>query len=127
MAHETMDGLSDQRIMKFSGCLLLVLVVASGCRTPQAPANPRTNARAKAILHYFQGLEARSGKRVVSGQFSNFGDGANVQILSQIHDQAGHWPALLGADYAGRGGIATEAPNRAVLAYWQRGGLVTIS
>ena len=108
-------------------CLSLAVILLSGCRTPQSPANPDANARAKAILKYFQGLEARPAKRVVSGQFSDFGGGANLRLMTEIHDQTGHWPALLGADYAGRGGITTEAPNQAVLEYWRQGGLVTLS
>ncbi len=113
--------------MKPFTSLLFAAILLSGCRTPQSPANPHTNDRAKAILNYFQGLEAQPDKRVVSGQFSNFGDGANLRLVTQIHDQTGHWPALLGADYAGRGGISTQAPNQAVLEYWQQGGLVTLS
>lgn len=113
--------------MKSVACLSLAVIVLSGCRTPQSPANPHTNDRAKAILNYFQSLEARPDKRVVSGQFSNFGDGANLRLVTQIHEQTGHWPALLGADYAGKGGISTNAPNQAVLEYWQQGGLVTLS
>ncbi|HUA38560.1 MAG TPA: glycosyl hydrolase [Candidatus Sulfopaludibacter sp.] len=113
--------------MKIFCCLLLAAPLASGCRTPQAPANPAANVRAKAVLRYFQSLETRSDRRLVSGQFSNFGDRANLDLLNEIHDRTGHWPALLGVDYAGRGGISTEAPDRAAIEYWQGGGLVTVS
>jgi mannan endo-1,4-beta-mannosidase len=107
--------------------LLVAALPMSGCRTSPAPANPHTNDRARAVLEYFQSLEARPDKHIVSGQFSNFGDGANLRLVNRIHEQTGHWPALLGADYAGSGGIHTEAPNRAVTTYWQQGGLVTLS
>jgi len=113
--------------MKSIVCLWLAAVLLSGCRTAQAPANPRANARAKAVLKYFQDLDARPDKRIVSGQFSDFGDGADLRLATEIRDRTGHWPALLGADYAGRGGITTEAPNRAILDYWNQGGLVTLS
>ncbi|MCB1128097.1 MAG: beta-mannosidase, partial [Verrucomicrobiae bacterium] len=44
------------------------------------------------------------------------------------HTKTGEWPALLGADYADfpRGSLTWEAPNRAAIAYWRQGGLVTI-
>jgi mannan endo-1,4-beta-mannosidase len=113
--------------MKYISCFLLAALLISGCRTAQAPANPHANARAIAVLKYFQALDARPDKRIVSGQFSDFGDGADLRLATEIHDRTGHWPALLGADYAGQGGITTEAPNRAVLKYWQQGGLVTLS
>jgi len=109
------------------GCLLLAMTFASGCRTPQSPANPHANAQTKAVLKYFQSLEGRSNKRLLSGQFSNFGDRANLRLLENIHDQTGHWPAIFGADYAGRGGISSEAPNQAAIEYWRQGGLVTLS
>jgi mannan endo-1,4-beta-mannosidase len=108
-------------------CLLLTTILASGCRTSQAPANPKSNVRAKAILEYFQSLEGRTNKCVLSGQFSNFGQGADLRLVTEIHDQTGHWPAILGVDYAGRGGITHGAPNQAAIEYWKQGGLVTIS
>jgi mannan endo-1,4-beta-mannosidase len=102
-------------------------VLVSGCRTPQAPANSHSNTRARAVLTYFQSLEARPDKRLLSGQFSNFGGRANLDLLTEIHDQSGHWPAFLGVDYAGRGGVSTEEPNKTAIEYWKEGGLVTVS
>ena len=113
--------------MKKIVCLLLTLLLSTGCRTPQRPANPKTNAKAKVILAYFQNLEGRTNKCVLSGQFSNFGAGANLRLVNEIHDKTGHWPAILGVDYAGGGGITHVAPNRAAIEYWQQGGLVTVS
>jgi mannan endo-1,4-beta-mannosidase len=112
---------------KSGACLWLAAILLCGCRTPQAPANPHVNARARAVLNYFHELDARPDKRIVSGQFSNFGDGADLRLVTRIHEQTGQWPALLGADYAGQGGIHVEAPNRVVLDYWNQGGLVTLS
>jgi mannan endo-1,4-beta-mannosidase len=63
----------------------------------------------------------------LSGQFANFGDRANLELFDEIHQRTGHWPAILGVDYAGRGGIRTEEPNQAAIAYWRQGGLVTVS
>ena len=107
--------------------VLLAAALVSGCRTPQAPANPHVNPRAQAVLRYFQGLETRSDPRLLSGQFSSFGNRANLDLLAEIHDRTGHWPAMLGVDYAGGGGISPEDPNRAAIEYWTAGGLVTVS
>ena len=64
----------------------------------------------------------------MSGQFSNFGRGANLMLAAQIYNQSGHWPAILGVDYADfRRGITYQAPNVAAIAYWKQGGLVTVS
>jgi len=113
--------------MKYVCWILLAVALVSGCRTPQAPANAQVNPRARAVLKYFQSLEGRSDKRLLSGQFSSFGNRANLDLLTEIHDRTGKWPAILGVDYAGRGGISTENPNRAATEYWTQGGLVTVS
>jgi mannan endo-1,4-beta-mannosidase len=93
------------------------------------PANPRANAKAREILGYFQSLSGRSGKHVLSGQFTDFGRRANLQIMTSIHDKTGHWPAILGADYAdfGRGGLTWQAPNQAAIDYAKQGGIISIS
>jgi mannan endo-1,4-beta-mannosidase len=114
--------------MKYTFSLLLAVICLSGCRTAQPAANPDSNAKTKAVLKYFQSLESRSDKRLLSGQFSNFGNGANLRLVTQIHEQTGHWPAILGVDYADfRKGITYDAPNKAAIEYWKQGGLVTIS
>jgi hypothetical protein len=93
------------------------------------PANPHANASARAVLDYFYGLAARKEKRVLSGQFTDFGNGANLRLIENIHTQTGYWPALIGVDYAdfGKGGLTFAAPNRTAIEYWRQGGLVTIS
>lgn len=115
--------------MKTIGTLWLLgnLIFACYSGNAQEPANSNANARAKAILKYIQSLEARTDKRLLSGQFSNFGNGANLRLLNEIHTKTGHWPVLFGADYAGAGDISPGAPNRAAIEYWKQGGLVTIS
>lgn len=92
--------------MKNICCVLFAAVLVAGCRTPQAPANSHLNAQGRNVLQYLQSLEARPDKRLLSGQFSNFGNRANLDLVTEIHDQTGHWPALLGVDYAGQGGVS---------------------
>lgn len=111
--------------------LLLFLGLAASCLAGpvQEPANPDLNPKSRALLRFFQELEARPARRLVSGQFSDFGNGASLELAKRIHDTTGKWPALLGVDYAdfGKGGLTTQAPNRAAVEYWKRGGLVTVS
>lgn len=65
---------------------------------------------------------------MLSGQFTDFGNGANLGIMQAIQEKTGHWPALLGVDYADfpRGSVTTKKPNEVVIAYWKQGGLVTV-
>ncbi|HEY3763073.1 MAG TPA: glycosyl hydrolase [Verrucomicrobiae bacterium] len=115
--------------MKISFCLLLsAIVLAVHTAGAEPSANSNANPEAKAILTYFQSLESRPDKRLVSGQFANFGRGANLMLAMQIHNQSGHWPAILGVDYADfRRGITYQAPNATAITYWKQGGLVTVS
>jgi mannan endo-1,4-beta-mannosidase len=93
------------------------------------PANANAEPGARALLNYFQGLSGAPSSHIVSGQFSNFGRGANLRLATAISEKTGHWPAIIGVDYAdfGSGGLDTKRPNQAALAYWKQGGLVTIS
>ena len=117
--------------MKNIYCFLVIASLASACfaDAAQEPANPNSNAKAKALLKYFQSLDARTDKRLLSGQFVDFGNGANLGLMNRIHDKTGHWPALLGVDYAdfGKGGLTFETPNKSAIDYWKQGGLVTVS
>ena len=111
---------------------LTVLAILLGlCSTafPAEPANPKANAKTRALLDYFHALGNRTNKHVLSGQFADFGNGANLRLLTQVHEKTGHWPAILGVDYAdfGRGGLTFKTPNRACIDYWKQGGLVTVS
>ena len=111
---------------------LTILAILLGlCSTafPAEPANPKTNAKARALLDYFHALGSRTNKHILSGQFANFGNGANLRLLAQVHEKTGHWPAIIGVDYAdfGRGGLTFKTPNQACIEYWKQGGLVTVS
>ena len=93
------------------------------------PANPKATPQARRVLDYFHEVSGRKeGRRVLSGQFSDFGNGANLRIMERIHERTGHWPALIGVDYAdfGRGSLTTKVPNQVAIEYWKQGGLVTV-
>lgn len=117
--------------MRESICCLLSVALFSANFAANAvvPANPKANAKARAILNYLQGLSARHDKRLLSGQFTAFGRGASLRLMDRLHDRTGYWPALMGADYAdfAHGSLTFHAPNQAAIAYWKAGGLVTIS
>jgi len=91
------------------------------------PANPNANAGTRAILNYLDGLRTRPDKRLVSGQFTDYGSRAGERLLSDIHEKTGHWPALMGIDYAERGGLSYKRPNQAAVEYWKQGGLVALN
>jgi mannan endo-1,4-beta-mannosidase len=93
------------------------------------PANPKASLGARAVLNYLDALGSRNDRRLLSGQFTDFGRGAGLNVLNEIHQRTGKWPALMGVDYAdfGKGGLAFAAPNRAAIEYANAGGLVTVS
>jgi mannan endo-1,4-beta-mannosidase len=93
------------------------------------PANPQTNAKARAILNYLEKLPQQTEKRLVSGQFTDFGPGAKLTGCQDAFDKTGHWPAMIGLDYADfrKGGVETKTVNRLAIDYSRQGGLVTIS
>jgi mannan endo-1,4-beta-mannosidase len=109
--------------------LIGALVFTGLAGTAGEPADRNLNARGKAILNYLQSLEARADKRLLSGQFVDFGNRAGLDLMSRVRDKTGHWPAILGVDYAdfGKGSLTWENPNKAAIEYWKQGGLVTVS
>ena len=111
------------------GLVILHLCLTSIGASALEPANPNANAKTRAILNYLQGLSAREDKRLVSGQFTGAGRTTGLRLMSEIHDQTGRWPALVGADYVDyqNGSLTFKAPNQAAIQYWKEGGLVTIS
>lgn len=111
--------------------LISTLVCATTCRAvnPGATANTNASADARAVLRYFQDISKRPDKRLISGQFTDFGNGASLRLMEDIKTKTGHSPGILGADYAdfGKGGLTFDKPNAAALAWWRQGGLVTLS
>src|SRR5689334_5825967 len=93
------------------------------------PANPKANQQARAILNLIESLPQRSDKRLVSGQFCDFGSRARLGPCQDAFSKTGHWPAMIGLDYAdfSNGGLSTYTVNRLAIDYAREGGLVTIS
>ncbi len=108
------------------GCLAFTRLPAAAPSV--APANPKASEAARQVLQYFHELQARTNQHILSGQFADFGNGANLRIMERIHERTGEWPALLGVDYAdfGRGSLTYKVPNTAATEWWKQGGLVTV-
>jgi len=106
----------------------LLVVIASSAHALE-PANPKTNDKARAILNYLEKLPQQADKRLLSGQFIDFGPNAKLAVCTEIHEKTGHWPAMIGLDYAdfAKGGLETKTVNRLAIEYARQGGLVTIS
>jgi mannan endo-1,4-beta-mannosidase len=117
--------------MRIFALFLLLPILASVALAGPAsePANPMADAGTRALLKYFQDLSGSPSRRIVSGQFSNFGPLANLRQITAVSKKTGHWPAIIGVDYADfwKGGLETRNPNRTAIAYWKKGGLVSVS
>jgi mannan endo-1,4-beta-mannosidase len=110
--------------------VLAILAMADLVAAPAArPANPRANARARAVLEFLTGLEERTEKRLLSGQFTTYGENANLKLIEETRELTGQSPAIIGVDYADfpRGDLTFAAPNRAAIDYWKQGGLPMVS
>ena len=111
------------------GLVLRMAIGASLASHAAEPANPSATPQARVVLNYFHELSARKeGRRILSGQFSDFGSGANLRIMERIQEKTGRWPGLIGVDYAdfGRGSLTYQTPNKVAIEYWKQGGLVTV-
>ena len=119
--------------MKFFLLILFAALALNIVASPnQPPANPNASPAARAVLKYIQGLQDRPERRLLSGQFTDFGTNASVntkKVFERILLRTGSTPAILGVDYADwhNGSIAAAEPNTAALDQWQHGGLVTIN
>jgi len=109
-------------------CSWIVLGATRGLLA-QEPANTNASPSARAVLRYLHQLEGRQDNRVLSGQFVDFGEPCTLRLLEKVHDRTEKWPAIAGVDYAdfSRGGITTKKPNQTAIAWWQAGGLVSVS
>lgn len=118
---------------KLTGTLLIFgLALNALADGHQPPANTNASPAAQAVLKYIQSLQGRGEKRLLSGQFTDFGTNAHSsteRVFGQIQQRTGCTPAILGVDYADwhDGSIAGAEPNAAALEQWRHGGLVTIT
>ena len=51
----------------------MLLIVSAGPVRALEPANPKANAKVRAILSYLERLPQRADKRLLSGQFTDAG------------------------------------------------------
>lgn len=119
-------------LSRFPAALLaLGLVLVARAAPATAPADPDLNPKGRAILAYFQQLQAAPELRLVSGQFCGWSAASSIETLAKIERATGRWPAVVGLDYCawdeGEAIIETAAPNRIAKSYWRAGGLVTLS
>jgi mannan endo-1,4-beta-mannosidase len=108
----------------------LAIVMRQADRASAAgPADPKANAKARATLSYLESLPSRHEKKLASGQFAGFGSGASLRACEEAFQKTGHWPAIIGLDYAEfrTGGLEWKSVNRLAVDYAHKGGLVTIS
>src|SRR6185436_8901521 len=79
--------------MLWSSCRFLVIAFAFACgqiASAIEPANPNASPSTRALLNFFDSLNTRSHKKILSGQFSDFGKGANLRIMERVHEKTGH-------------------------------------
>ena len=103
--------------------------------TADQDASPQT----RAVLDYFKALPARTDKRLVSGQFMGWFPVCSLATAHDVYLQTGQWVGVAGFDYyetvAGTPKTKPDrfkpprwqAINAFAKAYWETGGLVTIS
>ena len=115
------------KTLSFAAIVLLAASIESAFALE--PANPAANAKAQAILNYLEKLPQRADKRLLSGQFTDTGPNAKLAMCEEIHAKTGHWPAIIGLDYAdfAKNGLEYKTVNRVAIDYARQGGLVTIS
>ncbi len=110
---------------------LPLFALTSRAELSAPPADPLLNARGRALLGYFQQLQASPELKLVSGQFCGWSGTGSLEGAAKIHRATGQWPAMVGLDYCrfekGEATIDFGPPNQLAQSYWREGGLVTIS
>jgi mannan endo-1,4-beta-mannosidase len=109
--------------------VLSVFLVMAAPAFALEPADPKADVRARALLDYLDGLPARQDKRILSGQFTDYGPSARLTLCEDAFKSTGHWPAMIGLDYCDftTGGLHTPTVDRLAIDYARHGGIVTIS
>ncbi len=117
----------------YPAVLLAASLLTADASTADAgtPADPELNAKGRALVAWFQQLQASPELKLVSGQFCGWSGSGSLNEAEKIHRATGQWPAMIGLDYCtwveGEAAIDVRPPNKLALAYWRDGGLVTIS
>ncbi|HWA28614.1 MAG TPA: glycosyl hydrolase [Lacunisphaera sp.] len=115
----------------FAALLAATLLLTRVAFAADAPADSELNPRGRAILTWFQQLQASPDLKLVSGQFAGWSGSARIAVLGKIERATGQWPAMIGLDYchfaAGEATIGTKPVNALAREYWRAGGLVSIS
>ncbi len=130
MVQETpFSRILTRRWRLLSAAAALLLAVSAGAPALGAPADPAATSGAITELAYFQGLSARSDKKVLSGQFIGWIGGIDDQLFPRISQVSGKYPAIMSANYADFGaGISDfSEPNSFLVAHWNQGGLVEVA
>ena len=120
-----MSPLSSLRLV-LATCLLTTAAFAGPI---PSPANPNASPKAQRILAFIAGLEGRPGRHILTGQFLGYATQDSRDLPQTIHRETGCWPAMIGVDYAdfNRGTVSPDQPDATAIAYWRKGGLVTVS
>jgi hypothetical protein len=94
----------------------MAILLALGQAPASETANPSANAKARAVLDYLVKLPKKGEKRILSGQFTDYGPGAKLALCEEAFRESGHWPAMIGLDYAdysqGRHRLHTATVNQ---------------
>ena len=64
---------TEKLVKRLPFIVAMLLIVSAGPVRALEPANPKANAKARAILNYLERLPQRADKRLLSGQFTDAG------------------------------------------------------
>ncbi len=105
------------------GAAIIALVISVNA----APSNPNATQGAKDLLQYLTSL---SGKKILSGQESMWGDGTFPSTRDQyVKTKTGKYPAVYASDFGdfGTGNLADRKKVVSnVIAYSKKGSIITI-
>jgi len=107
--------------------------VSAGIDVTGIPAVPAVSQTKQMILDYMASRPHQTSNRVISGQFTHYGDYSKMEEFPMwVHQKSGKWVGMVGADYNFIWGtdpknVSYAKPNQTIKEYWDLGGLATIS
>lgn len=125
--------------------ILLFALLLSACGAKNSaptvattPADPQASTDSRAVLAYLAALTLNARPGVIVGQNTGHGDQilnpsglvGYEPLVGALAQQTGETPGLLGLDYEYDHIFRPDqlsAANKALIAHWQKGGLVTIN